>query len=250
MQNNMLKITDGDDVQQIPHQKEHDPFPFFRMNAAVVLPYAVSPDQNKHMKQQKGGCHDRFIKHPGQKINEFDDMKSGHDVNEKTGKEQMPCQTDILILMHAFVHGTIISGKQPVDCSGWNGLIVHSMKKKTLYSVHDLCELSGVSRKTLWYYDHAGLLKPVRRSGNQKAKLYDDSSLNELKKIIRYRKAGLMISEIRSIQKAGKREITQILISALQRLEQKENELTAEKTLLKEMISEVDHSVIFTHSEE
>lgn len=138
----------------------------------------------------------------------------------------------------------------PVDCSGWNGFIVLSMKKKPFYSVHDLCELSGVSRKTLWYYDHAGLLKPVRRTGNQKAKLYDDNSLNELKQIIRYRKAGLMISEIRAIQQAGKKEVREILSRALHRLERKEDELSAETALLKEMISEQDHSIIFTHSDE
>ena len=171
-------------------------------------------------------------------------MKSAHQIDEKTGEKQMPGQADILILMHAFVHGFIICRKKkagiPVDCSGGNSLIFRCMKDKPLYSVHDLCEIAGVSRKTLWYYDHAGLLKPIRRTGNQKAKLYDEKSLEELKQIVRYRKAGLMISEIRSIQQSGKIQIRNILEKALHRLEQKEDKLVSETELLKEIISEQD----------
>lgn len=112
------------------------------------------------------------------------------------------------------------------------------MKERPLYTVHDLCLLADVSRKTLWYYDHAGLLRPVHRKGSQKAKLYDERSLKELNRIIRFRKAGLTISEIRSIQNADRNEMHQILAKALERLQDNQKELTAEIRLLKKIISE------------
>lgn len=112
------------------------------------------------------------------------------------------------------------------------------MKERPLYTVHDLCSLADVSRKTLWYYDHTGLLKPIHRNGSQKAKLYDESSLEELNRIIRFRKAGLTISEIRSIQNADTHEKHRILEKALERLRENQKELTSEIRLLKEIMTE------------
>lgn len=137
-----------------------------------------------------------------------------------------------------------------IDRSVRNRFIFHQMKENPEYSVHDLCKMSGVSRKTLWYYDHAGLLKPIRRSGNQKAKYYDESSLETLNQIIRYRKAGLMISEIRSIQKADAVEKQAIMKKALERLQRKKKEVEAETELLKQIISEQRDAIIITHSDE
>ncbi|MBQ1321890.1 MAG: MerR family transcriptional regulator, partial [Solobacterium sp.] len=69
----------------------------------------------------------------------------------------------------------------------------------TIYTVSDICSLTGVTRKTLFYYDRIGLLKPVARSGPQNSKLYDQEGLRKLQRILRYREAGLQISEVRGL---------------------------------------------------
>ena len=68
-----------------------------------------------------------------------------------------------------------------------------------LYSVKDICNRYGITRKTLFYYDKVGLLKPVERKGKQLFKFYDDACLERLGKIRIFREAGLSIDTIKKI---------------------------------------------------
>lgn len=61
-------------------------------------------------------------------------------------------------------------------------------KEMHLYSVGEVCSLTGVTRKTLFYYDKNGLLKPTDRITAQKFKLYDADQLVRLNKILIHRK--------------------------------------------------------------
>lgn len=54
------------------------------------------------------------------------------------------------------------------------------------YSLHELCQLSGVSARTLRYYDEIGLLKPVRVDVTR-YRYYDDTSITTLQTILFYR---------------------------------------------------------------
>lgn len=65
-------------------------------------------------------------------------------------------------------------------------------------SVNEVCKLSGVSRRTLQYYDEIGLLPPsaVKESGYR---LYDDNSLRRLWSILFYKELGLSLEDIRLI---------------------------------------------------
>lgn len=65
-------------------------------------------------------------------------------------------------------------------------------------SVHEVCKLSGVSRRTLQYYDEIGLLPPsaVKESGYRQ---YDDESLRSLWSILFYKELGLSLKDIRLI---------------------------------------------------
>ena len=67
------------------------------------------------------------------------------------------------------------------------------------YTVGDLCQLTGITRKTLFYYDHIGLLEPSERKGSQKQKVYGSAEYEKLRHIIAYKEAGLLLSEIREI---------------------------------------------------
>lgn len=62
-------------------------------------------------------------------------------------------------------------------------------------SVNEVSKLSGVSRRTLQYYDQIGLLPPsaVKESGYR---LYDDESLRRLWSILLYKELGFSLDEI------------------------------------------------------
>lgn len=63
-------------------------------------------------------------------------------------------------------------------------------------SVNEVCKLSGVSRRTLQYYDEIGLLPPsaVKESGYRQ---YDDESLRRLWSILFYKELGISLDDIR-----------------------------------------------------
>lgn len=62
------------------------------------------------------------------------------------------------------------------------------------YSVKALAHLSGVSVRTLHYYEERGLLAPARRANGYRA--YDDACVARLQQILLYREAGMPLSEI------------------------------------------------------
>lgn len=82
-----------------------------------------------------------------------------------------------------------------------------SMKEEKLFSIKDVCIRYGITRKTLFYYDRIGLLKPARREGKQAFKYYDDKALLRLESILQYRSAGLSIEEIRMIIDENDKEV-------------------------------------------
>lgn len=73
------------------------------------------------------------------------------------------------------------------------------MKDKELFSVKNICDEFNITRKTLFYYDRVGLLKPSKRIGKQQSKFYDNQAKERLEMILVYRSAGLTIDEIRKI---------------------------------------------------
>ena len=111
------------------------------------------------------------------------------------------------------------------------------MNQKKLYSVKDICEQYGITRKTLFYYDRIDLLKPTERQGKQQFKYYDDIALTRLNSILEYRDAGLSIDEIRQIIDLNdKKEILQILHNVKSRLIQEEKKKQEEMEKLDELI--------------
>ena len=75
---------------------------------------------------------------------------------------------------------------------------MYSDKKHTeMKTVQEICKLTGVTRKTLYYYDKIDLLKPVCRAGKQRSKRYSDEAVEILKQIKKYQEAGLTLTEIK-----------------------------------------------------
>jgi len=66
------------------------------------------------------------------------------------------------------------------------------------YTVNKLSKMSGVSARTLRYYDEIGLLKPVRVASSG-YRLYGQKEIDTLQQILFYRELDLPLDEIKSI---------------------------------------------------
>ena len=108
------------------------------------------------------------------------------------------------------------------------------------YTVGELCELFQITRKTLFYYDRAGLLRPTGRVGVQNFKVYDTEAVQRLKTILDYRKAGLTVQEIRLLLSEDCSDPAAILNQALDRLKQKQKQYAVQIGRLKELIRELE----------
>lgn len=67
--------------------------------------------------------------------------------------------------------------------------------ENVLKKVEEVSKLSGVSKRTLQYYDDEGIL-PAKRS-EENYRLYDESAMEKLWKIMWYKEMGFQLSEIK-----------------------------------------------------
>lgn len=109
-----------------------------------------------------------------------------------------------------------------------------------LYKISEVCRMTGVTRKTLFYYDRTGLLKPAERTGVQNHKLYDDKQLERLKRIIQFREAGLKVEEIRILLDDAQCDPRKIYEQALKRLECQQEEKAKEISNLLKLLNDTD----------
>jgi DNA-binding transcriptional MerR regulator len=66
------------------------------------------------------------------------------------------------------------------------------------YTVNKLSKMSGVSARTLRYYDEIGLLKPVRTASSG-YRIYGQNEVDRLQQILFYREFGFPLDEIKKI---------------------------------------------------
>lgn len=117
-------------------------------------------------------------------------------------------------------------------------------------NIHELAKLSGISVRTLHYYDKINLLKPSGMETNGYRK-YDESSVRRLRQIMFYKEMDLPLKEIRDIlnhpefnQKEAIRDQRDLLIAKRNRL----TRLIEQMEHILEGDDEVDFSA-FEHSE-
>lgn len=135
-----------------------------------------------------------------------------------------------------------------IDRSLWNAIKVKKdigdsyMEEKKLYTVKEVCEKYGITRKTLFYYDKTGLLSPTKRLGNQLHKVYDIKEIQKLEMILRLRNAGLTISEIKEMTKLTMKIIDYrgIMEKARQRLLKEKSRKEKELRNLEALIAEYE----------
>ena len=109
-------------------------------------------------------------------------------------------------------------------------------KENVLYSSGEVQEMFGITRKTLFYYDKRGLLKPTARKGSQEHKLYSAEDLYRLRRILHYKEAGLHIAEICLLFDEPSFPESEILRKALKRIIEEKNQKEHQILLLKNMI--------------
>lgn len=66
------------------------------------------------------------------------------------------------------------------------------------YTINKLAQMSGVSTRTLRYYDEIGLLKPKRVNSNG-YHIYGKDEVDKLQQILLYRELGVELNEIRKL---------------------------------------------------
>ncbi len=116
------------------------------------------------------------------------------------------------------------------------------MEQEKLYTVKEVGERYGITRKTLFYYDKAGLVSPKSRLGIQLYKLYSKEELERLEKVIKYRSCGLTISEIKYLMNQEQKDLEdciKMLTKAMKRLCDEKNAKDNEIHNLEELIREV-----------
>jgi len=105
------------------------------------------------------------------------------------------------------------------------------------YTVRQVAGLSGISIRTLHFYDEAGLLKPAYVSANG-YRYYEEPQLLTLQQILFFRELGLELKEIKSILGRAEFEKATALESHRSELEKK---LARTQTLIATIGKTIEH---------
>ena len=99
-------------------------------------------------------------------------------------------------------------------------------------TVKEISDLTGISVRTLHYYDEIGLLKPTDKS-EAGYRLYDDKALETLQQILFFREFDIPLKEIKAVMENPALEKKQILL--MQR-----EMLVAKKERIERLIASID----------
>lgn len=112
---------------------------------------------------------------------------------------------------------------------------------REFYSITDLTREFAVSTRTLRFYEDEGLIHPVRRG---RTRLFRPSDRQLLRQILRGKRLGFSIAEIREIiamYKEPPGEVGQLKLM-LRRIEEKRDDLRQKRRDLEETLNELDHA--------
>lgn len=105
-------------------------------------------------------------------------------------------------------------------------------------TVKEVSQLTGISIRTLRYYDEIGLLKPIRISENQ-YRLYDDKALEKLQEIMFFKEMDIPLETIKKLLENPELDRKEILLFQKALLERKRNRLNG----IIELIDDVSEGV-------
>lgn len=121
--------------------------------------------------------------------------------------------------------------------------------KKPLLAVKDIVQITGITARTLHYYDRIHLFKPTHLT-EKGYRLYDPSSLEKLQTILFLKELDFSLKEIADILKLARQEQKQILKKQRQTLLTRKQRLETIMAALEEYVSGKDISdlQLFNHS--
>ncbi|WP_368652525.1 MerR family transcriptional regulator [Ornithinibacillus sp. 4-3] len=109
------------------------------------------------------------------------------------------------------------------------------------YSIKQVADMSGISTRTLRYYDQIDLLKPAEFSDSG-YRLYREKEINRLQQILLYRSLGIKLEQIHSI-------LDDPAFHTLTALEEHQRKLEAEKDKINQLLATVKKTIQYTKGE-
>jgi DNA-binding transcriptional MerR regulator len=109
------------------------------------------------------------------------------------------------------------------------------------YSITELTREFNVSTRTLRFYEDEGLVQPVRRG---RTRLFRPSDRHLIRQIMRGKRLGFSINEIREIIQIYKEppgEVGQLKLM-IKRIEEKREDLRQKRRDIEETLAELDHA--------
>lgn len=109
------------------------------------------------------------------------------------------------------------------------------------YSITELTREFGISTRTLRFYEDEGLISPLRRG---RTRLFRPSDRHLIRQIMRGKRLGFSISEIREIIQIYKEppgEVGQLKL-LIKRIEERREELRQKRRDLEETLAELDRA--------
>lgn len=106
-------------------------------------------------------------------------------------------------------------------------------------TVKDVSEITGVSIRTLRYYDEIGLLKPTELT-EAGYRLYDNKALEKLQEILFFRELDIPLTNIKKIMDHPDYDKEQVLLAQKSLLEQKRNRLNGIIELITDVMKGVN----------
>ena len=94
------------------------------------------------------------------------------------------------------------------------------------YTINELSKISGISTRTLRYYDQIGLLVPPRLSSSG-YRIYGENEVDTLEQILFYRELGVSLGEIKKLLNSPDYDKETSLQNHLSELVQKKNRIEA-----------------------
>lgn len=106
-------------------------------------------------------------------------------------------------------------------------------------TVKEISKITGISIRTLCYYDEIGLLKPARVT-EAGYRLYDDQELEKLQEILFYKELEIPLSDIKKIMENPEYDKQKALAVQKSLLEQKRNRLNGIIELIDDVMKGVN----------
>ena len=110
---------------------------------------------------------------------------------------------------------------------------IYHLLRNAVKRVEEVCRLSGVSRRTLQYYDDEGIL-PAKRS-EENYRLYDEAAMERLWEILWYKEMGFKLKEIKEIFAVPQKERSNYLKQKIQSIEGKIQDLEEKKKFIRQI---------------